>query len=532
MSTPIDASVLHDVPRLWAARRPAAAALTCEDRVTTWDDLARATERMAAALAAAGVRPGTRVAWLGKDSERAYEVVFGCARAGAVLMGLNWRLTPSELQFILADGRAEVCFVDALGTSLVAPIREALPDLRVVVEVDAGGAETGAASGTETVDYAAFLAAAPGPAPAHAASPEDVVVQMYTSGTTGRPKGVMLAHRSFFAVVRSMRAAGDGWIGFDEHDVSLCALPTFHIGGLWWAITGLAAGATNVLVPAFTAGAVLELVPRHGVTKTCLVPAMMQVVLAEPGCEAAAFATLDCIVYGGSPIPRTLLERALDVFGCRFAQIYGLTETGNTAVCLRPEDHADLASERLLAAGRPYPCVRLKVIDAEGRELPPRAVGEICIRSDANMVGYANRPEATAETLRDGWVHTGDAGFLDEDGYVFIRDRVKDMVIYAGENVYPAEIESVLCAHPAVAEAAVIGVPDERWGELVKAIVVKRPGADVRARELIAWCRHDLADFKVPKSVDFVDALPRTPSGKIQKAKLRAPYWEGRERQV
>jgi len=213
-------------------------------------------------------------------------------------------------------------------------------------------------------------------------------------------------------------------------------------------------------------------------------------------------------------------------------QIYGLTETGNTAVCLRGADHLDPQSERLKAAGRPYPGVALRVIDAQGRELPPREVGEICIRSPANMVGYWNQPAATAKTLIDGWVHTGDAGFLDEAGYVYVHDRIKDMVLYAGENVYPAEIESVLCAHPAVREAAVIGVPDERWGELVKAVVVLHEGANLRARELIAFARTSLADFKVPKSVDFVDALPRTPSGKIKKAVLREPYWAGRERQV
>lgn len=549
MSPSIEPRLLQDVPRLWAEARGEAPALLCGERVVSYGALERRSGRVARALAHAGVGPGTRVAWLAKDREAAYEVLFGCARIGAVLMGLNWRLTPAELAFILEDGRAEVCFADATGLGLLAPIRAQLPALRRVVCVDdapgGGGAQddgrnrgggvsarADASASDDVADYVAWRDGAPDGDIAHRADPENAVVQMYTSGTTGRPKGVMLAHRSFFAVVRSMREQGDPWIGFGAHDVSLLALPSFHIGGLWWAMTGLAAGAANVIMPVFQAGEFLRLVGRHRVTKTCIVPAMMSVVLAEPGCDTTDFRSLGHVVYGGSPIPRTLLARALEVFGCRFAQIYGLTETGNTAVCLRPEDHDDLQSERLLAAGRPYPCVRIEVIDAEGRPLPARAVGEIRIHSAANMLGYANRPEATEQTLRDGWVHTGDAGFLDEDGYVYIRDRVKDMIIYAGENVYPAEVESVLCAHPAVAEAAVIGVPDERWGELVKAVVVRRPGEDVRARELLAWCRRELADFKVPKSVDFVEALPRTPSGKIQKAKLRAPYWEGRERMV
>jgi long-chain acyl-CoA synthetase len=238
------------------------------------------------------------------------------------------------------------------------------------------------------------------------------------------------------------------------------------------------------------------------------------------------------MIYGGSPIPTPLLRESIEVFGCEFGQIYGLTETGNTAVFLRPEDHADLQSERLRAAGRPYPGVEVKVIDEQGAALSAGEIGEICLRSPANMTGYWNRPEATAETLREGWVHTGDAGYLDEQGYVFVCDRVKDMIIYAGENVYPAEVESVLMGHEAVAECAVIGVPSERWGEEIKAVVVLRPEASAAAQEILAHARAEIAAFKVPRSVDFVDALPRTPSGKVKKAALRAPYWEGRERQV
>ena len=218
------------------------------------------------------------------------------------------------------------------------------------------------------------------------------------------------------------------------------------------------------------------------------------------------------------------------MFGCDFAQIYGLTETGNTAVCLRPEDHR--RPELLEAAGRPYPGVDIKIIAADGGELAPRAIGEICIRSPANMLGYWNRPEATADTLRDGYVHTGDAGFVDEEGFVHVCDRLKDMICSAGENIYPAEVESALCSHPAVAEAAVIGVPDDRWGELAIALVVPRDGQSMEPGPLLAHVRGQLADFKVPRRIEFVDALPRTPSGKIQKHRLRAPYWQGRSRNV
>jgi acyl-CoA synthetase (AMP-forming)/AMP-acid ligase II len=261
-----------------------------------------------------------------------------------------------------------------------------------------------------------------------------------------------------------------------------------------------------------------------------MVPAMIQVCLSEPDCARTDFSSLQTIVYGGSPIPRPNLEAAMRTFRCGFAQIYGLTETGNTAVCLRPADH--LRPELLEAAGRPYPGVHVKIVGADGAVLPARAIGEVCIRSPANMLGYWNRPDATAATLRGGYVHTGDAGFLDEEGYVHVCDRLKDMICAAGENVYPAEVESVLCAHPAVEQAAVIGVPDDRWGEQVKAVVVVRAGNTVTPGELMAFARKQLADFKVPRSVDFAGALPRTPSGKIQKHVLRAPFWAGRSRNV
>ncbi|MFT7463791.1 MAG: acyl-CoA synthetase (AMP-forming)/AMP-acid ligase II, partial [Pseudohongiellaceae bacterium] len=337
---------------------------------------------------------------------------------------------------------------------------------------------------------------------------------------------------SFFAVVANMRAVSDPWIGWNEDDVTMFALPAFHIGGLWWAMTGFVAGAISIIPPTFVAWEALELMERHRVTKVCFVPAMIGVMLEEATCATTDFESLDTIVYGGSPIPVPTLSKALEVFGCHFAQIYGLTETGNTAVCLRHEDHIDPSGARLAAAGVPYPGNAIKIIDDAGRPLGVGEIGEVCIRSPANMVGYWNRPEATAATLRDGWIHTGDAGSVDEGGCVFVCDRLKDLIISAGENIYPAEVESALCGHEAVAEAAVIGIPDERWGELIKAFVVVRAGYTFEAREITEHCRKFLADFKVPHFLEALASLPRTPSGKIKKALLRRPFWEGRERQV
>jgi acyl-CoA synthetase (AMP-forming)/AMP-acid ligase II len=513
---------LADLTRVQARVRPDRCALVQGERRTSYAELDAWTNRLAQALLAEGLEPGARVAWMAKDSALTFAFALACAKARVVLLGVNWRLSASEVAYVLEDSGAAFLAVGAEFAEKIATLAPLLQRMRRVVVVD------GSHALGSTLE--AWSASASERDPALPVSPEDVVVQMYTSGTTGRPKGVQLAHRSFFAVRAALRAADDPWIGWSADDVSLMNIPAFHIGGLWWAMTGLGSGACNVVMESFVGWKLLELIAARRVTKVCMVPAMIQVALTEPSAATTDFSSLRCVVYGGSPIPRPLLERAMQVFGCDFAQIYGLTETGNTAVCLRPADHR--AGERLRAAGRPYPGVSLRCTDASGRDLPTRAVGEIWIRSPANMVGYWKNPDATAQTLVDGWIRTGDAGYLDEEGYLFIHDRVKDMIIYAGENIYPAEIESVLCAHPAVLEAAVIGVPDERWGELVRAIVVKRPGQDVTPRELLAFARRDLADFKLPKFVDFVDALPRTPSGKIKKAELRAPFWRGRERNV
>ncbi len=504
-----------------ASLRPAATALIDGDQRVSYGELAASAQQVAHALARDGAGKGARVAMLDHDSARLFAVVFGIAMAGAVTVGLNWRLGTAELAFQLDDAGVELLFVGPEFFGKARELQAACARLRSVVALRGGDPAWPA--------FDAWLAGAPASAPVPVDS-EHVAVQMYTSGTTGKPKGVMLAHRSFVAVVAGMRAVGDPWIGWSSADVSLLGIPSFHIGGMWWAMTGFNAGAANVVVPVFAGWRVLQAIAVHRVTKLCLVPAMLQVCLSEPDCARTDFSSLRTIVYGGSPIPRPNLEAAMRTFGCDFAQIYGLTETGNTAVCLRPDDHR--RPGLLEAAGRPYPGVHVKIVGNDGTLVPAGSIGEICIRSPANMLGYWNRPDATAATLRDGWVHTGDAGFLDAEGYVHVCDRLKDMICSAGENVYPAEIESVLCAFPAIAEAAVIGVPDDRWGELAKAIVVLRAGMAATGGEILAHARKHLADFKVPRSVDFTTSLPRTPSGKIQKHVLREPYWAGRSRRV
>jgi acyl-CoA synthetase (AMP-forming)/AMP-acid ligase II len=524
MSSLREVTTLATLPGLLARRLGPKPALILRGEVLDYAGLERRSNQVAQALLREGLQPGERVAMLGRESLDSIVVLFGAAKARAVYVGLNWRLTPEELAFMLVDSEARLLFVDEESARLVPRLLERLPAPPRVIIV--GASE----SGPEGLSR--WCEGATDTPPAIGEDSEEVVVQLYTSGTTGQPKGVLLPHRSLLAISHALEAHGERWIGWTQASVSLLFVPAFHIGGLWWLVRGLALGSTTVVLRGFEPAAIFEAIGRHRVTHTCMVPAMMQVLLSEPACKRAELSSLEAIVYGGSPISAALLEKGMKQFGCRFAQIYGMTETGNCAVCLRPEEHVDAPSARLHAAGRPFPGVRVRILDEQGRELPVGATGQIALSSPARMVGYWRRPEETARTLVDGWVMTGDAGYVDEEGFIHIRDRVKDMIITAGENIYPAEIEAVIRRLEGVADVAVIGVPDELWGEAVKALVIPQPGAVVRAGDIQRHTRAHLAEFKVPKSVEFVDQLPRNASGKLLKAQLREPYWRGRERCV
>jgi acyl-CoA synthetase (AMP-forming)/AMP-acid ligase II len=353
---------------------------------------------------------------------------------------------------------------------------------------------------------------------------DDIAIQMYTSGTTGHPKGVQLPHRNFFAMARQPRRDDMDFEVWTERDVNLVAMPCFHIGGVGWGIAGLRAGARNIVVREFDPGVVLEMIAQYRISKLFLVPTAMRMVLKHPQARTTSYDSLKYISYAASPIPLDLLREALEVFRCGFVQLYGMTETTGGATYLPPQDHDVGGNERMRSAGKPFPGVSLKIVDRDGRELPPRALGEICIRSPGNMAGYWNLPQETAATLIDGFVHSGDVGYLDEDGYVYVLDRARDIIISGGENICPADVESAMRSHRAVADVAVIGVPDERWGEAVKAVVVLKPGQAATAEELIAHARGLIAGFKLPKSVDFVAELPRNASGKVLKRELRKHY--------
>ena len=309
-------------------------------------------------------------------------------------------------------------------------------------------------------------------------------------------------------------------------------MPIFHIGGSGWGVMGLFHGARGVIAREFDPTRILDFFEQSGITKLFMVPAAMQFVVRQPRARQVDFSRLKYMLYGASPIPAALLKECIDVFQCGFVQMYGMTETTGTIVALPPEDHVE-GSERMRSAGKALPGVELAILDADGSRLPPGEVGEIATRSGSNMAGYWNLPEATVRTIdKDGWLRTGDAGYMDKDGYLYIHDRIKDMIISGGENIYPAEVESAICDHPDVAEAAVIGIPDDQWGEAVKAIVVMKPGKRATAADLINFTRERIAGFKTPKTVDFLEALPRNPSGKILRRHLREPYWAGKDRQV
>jgi acyl-CoA synthetase (AMP-forming)/AMP-acid ligase II len=515
---------LADMVRARARTRGNAIAFEFEQRRTSFSEFDIKTNRVANALIALGVKPGERIAYLGKNSDIYFELLLGAMKAKVVMAPVNWRLAGPEIAFIVEDCKAPVLFVGPEFIEQVRGIQAQLPSVRGFIATE-GGAR-------DWQEFAAWRDAQSGDDPKVDISPRDIAIQLYTSGTTGKPKGAMLSHANFLNLVQAGKDEKPDWNKWSEDDVSLVAMPIFHIGGSGWGVLGLYQGAKGVIAREFDPTKILDFFEQSGITKLFMVPAAMQFVARQPRAREVDFSRLKYMLYGASPIPAALLKECIEVFKCGFVQMYGMTETTGTIVALAPEDHVE-GLDRMRSAGKALPGVELAILDADGNKLPPGEVGEIATRSGSNMAGYWNLPEATASTLGvDGWLRTGDAGYLDQDGYLYIHDRIKDMIISGGENIYPAEVESAICDHPDVAEAAVVGVPDEKWGEAVKAIVVLKPGRKATATDIIGFTRERIAGFKTPKSVDFIAALPRNASGKILRRHLRDPYWAGKDRQV
>ncbi len=517
-------ATLADVVRAHARTRGGSIALDFEGRQTSFAVLDARSSQVANALIALGVKPGERIAYLGKNSDVFFELLFGAMKAGVVLTPINWRLAGPEIAFIIEDCRAAALFVGPEFVAQVRDLRPQLPSVRHFITTEGRA--------PDWPDYVAWRDAQSGDDPMLPVASGDVAMQLYTSGTTGKPKGAMLSHANFLFLVRAGGGEAPEWNTWTGDDVTLVAMPVFHIAGAGFGVFGVYHGAHTVIAREFDPSKVLDDFERFGITKLFLVPAAMQFVVRQPRAPEIDFSRLKFLMYGASPIPAALLKECIEVFKCGFVQMYGMTETTGTIVALPPEDHI-AGSERMRSAGKALPGVDLAILDEAGNRLPAGEVGEIAIRSGANMMGYWNQPEATARTISaDNWLRTGDAGYLDADGYLYIQDRIKDMIISGGENIYPAEVESAICDHPDVAEAAVVGVPDEQWGESVKAMVVLKPGREVSAADIISFTKQRIASFKTPRSIDFITALPRNPSGKILRRTLRDPYWVGKDRQV
>ncbi len=517
---------LADTIREHGRERGALPMITFGARTITWAEMDARSSRVAQGLLAAGLAEQDRVAFVDKNGPEYFEVLFGGGKANVVDVAVNWRLQPAEMAYIVNDAEAKLLFV---GPDFLGHLDEMEPVLKTVQKVIVIGAEPR----RETHErYEAWLARHEARDPGRVSALGDVAMQLYTSGTTGLPKGAMLTNGNLGTLLPHV---GPLW-HVDATSVNLVCMPLFHIGGSGWALVGMVRGCHSILVREFVPQEILATLERHGVTNALFVPAMLQFLTAVPGAAERDYSVLRAIVYGASPITNEVLVRSMKTFRCPFTQVYGLTETTGAITQLPAADHATEGPKaRLLrSAGKPFPWVELRVVDpATERDCPAGEVGELWTRSVQNFKGYWSKTEETARTLgADGWLRTGDAGFLDSEGYLFLTDRVKDMIISGGENIYPAEIENALSDHPAIADVAVIGVPDARWGETVKAIVVPKPGMAPRPDEIIAFARARLAHFKCPTSVDFAATLPRNPSGKLLKRELREPYWKGRERRI
>ena len=497
-------------------------ALVQGDRVQTWQESYQRSCQVAQALKAAGVGNQDRVAFLYKNSIEHFEVFYGCALLNAVSVDVNFRLAAPEVAFIVNDARAKVFIV---GPDFV-PVLDAIAgDLTHTKKIVVIGGHPQHESYESWV--ARYQAVDPGVEP----KTGDVAFQLYSSGTTGRPKGVMLTNENFMGILPTSR---DLWM-MNANSINLVAMPLFHIGGSGWATAGQYNGCKSIVVREATdVAGLVKLIGQQRITHAFMVPALLAFTLMVPYIDKADFSSLKLIAYGASPISEQVLAASLKTFKCNFVQVYGLTETTGVVTMLTHEDHdVDGPKKHLLrSCGKPSMGIELKIVDETGKQLPAGEVGEIIIRSKQVMKGYWNMAEETAKTIRNGWFYTGDAGYTDKAGYVYIHDRVKDMIVSGGENVYPAEVENALMKHPAVGDVAVIGIPDDRWGEVPLAIVVRKPDVAVTEDDIIAFGRTQLAGFKTPKKVAWADALPRNPSGKILKKDLRAPYWEGRTRQV
>jgi acyl-CoA synthetase (AMP-forming)/AMP-acid ligase II len=491
------------------------------DRTRTVAESADRIARLAGALAGLGVHRADRVGILALNSDRYHEYIYACAWMGAAVNPVNIRWSPAEIAYSLRDSDTRVLLVDDAFAPMIPALREQFSGLTTVIHCGDGDLPAG------TLSYEGLIAEHAPIGDVRAGGGELAGV-FYTGGTTGNPKGVMLSHDNLLSSALGGLASG--------HFVTpsgrlMHAAPMFHLAAIGSWVAGCLVGSTHVFLPMFSPAAVMAAISEHQVTDTLLVPTMIQMLVDDPSVGDSDLSSLAKLIYGASPISEALLERARKVFpSAGFAQGYGMTEMSPVIALLMPADHDDPRLHR--SAGRAVPTVEVRIVDPDDNEVPRGEVGEIVARGDNVMLGYWNRPDDTAAAVRDGWMHTGDGGRMDENGYIFVVDRIKDMIITGGENVYSAEVENALAGHPAVAACAVIGVPDPDWGERVHAVVVLLPGRQATADDIRAHCKTLIAGYKSPRSVDFVESLPMSGAGKILKRELRKQYWDASENQV
>ena len=505
-------------------QKPAAVASVCNGRIRTFAQTRERVARLAGGLRALGIGRGDRVCILSLNSDRYLESYLALAWIGAVVNPANFRWSAAEIVYSLQDSGCAGLIVDDHFAAMVPVIREGASSLRAVIHAG----DKSAPAGTDSFE---------GLVEAHAgiddveAGGDALFGIFYTGGTTGAPKGVMLSHANVCSSALALLAEG----ALPEGVVALHAAPMFHLADFMLTTGVLLRGGEHVMLAAFKPESVVDLVQTRKLTDLLLVPAMMQMLIDSPAIQGADFSSVRRIMYGASPASEALLDRAMATIpSATLLQVYGMTETSAVMTVLPPSMHAGEGRKlnKLRSGGRASLHVQVRIVDGDDRELPRGEVGEIIARGPNIMQGYLNKPDATAAALKNGWMHTGDMGYMDDDGYVFIVDRLKDMIISGGENVYSAEVENAIAKHPAVAACAVIGVPCKDMGEKVHAAVVLKPGQTLDSDALYAHCKTLIAGYKCPRSIEVRESLPVSGAGKVLKTELRKPYWEGLGRGV
>jgi acyl-CoA synthetase (AMP-forming)/AMP-acid ligase II len=504
--------------------RPQSTALVCGRRRHSFAQLADRVSRFAAVLQMLGLQQGHRVGMMSLNSDRYVEYLYGVWWAGGVVNPVNIRWTPMEVAYSLDDCDTRLLLVDDTFKGVARQLSGLSRSLQTVIYVGDGDTPEG------MLNYEVLLAGA-APVTDAVRSGSDLAAVMYTGGTTGLPKGVMLTHGNLYTGALGTVAA----TGRSGEVTGIQVAPMFHVGGLGLTLQLMLRLCKLVVLPAFEETAVLEAIQAERGNEIFMVPTMIKRLIEHPRLPEHDVSSLSTVLYGAAPIDSTLLTQAMKALPkADFCQLYGMTElspviTALPAWCHKPEAGC---ADRLRSAGRPLPIAEVGIVDAQGNPVPHGTVGEIVARGPMVMAGYWNKPEQSAEALRDGWMHTGDGGYMDADGFVYVVDRVKDMIVTGGENVYSAEVENVIAQLPQVSMCAVVGVPDDTWGERIHAVLVLRPEEALTADQVIAHCRERIAGYKCPRSVEFRTELPLSAAGKLLKYKLREPFWTGRKRRV